>query len=371
MNKIISIGESEKPDFPSVVFCVQFYDHVGGAESQLIKQMPHYRNTFRVKVITQGNLSTRKIANKSRFLLYCIKVFLSTLFAPKGTVFYFIGSGTEKVFFLLANKCRLVQLHYVVKFTGTFDSEFENYYLAQLDSLKGRIIHRFYEQASTIIIQDELSIQYIKKHFDLPHERIVLIRNGVRSIEGLQSKSLGRPLKVLFVGRMIELKGIFKIIQVARRFKETCEFHLVGNGPDLDAARDKAKGTSNVHFHGRLPHEMVENIYEESDIFLFPSRFREGLPNVVFEAMSHCLPVIATRVGALPELFSDRKELLFLNRESLSVTDIAHALELLLKDDVLRKRIAEAGYINVKDNFSIEKSARENINLIKGIISES
>ena len=60
---------------------------------------------------------------------------------------------------------------------------------------------------------------------------------------------------------------------------------------------------------------MVENIYEESDIFLFPSRFREGLPNVVFEAMSHCLPVIATRVGALPELFEDRKELLFLNRE--------------------------------------------------------
>ena len=139
-------------------------------------------------------------------------------------MFYFIGSGTEKIFFLLANKCRPAKFHYVVKFTGTFDSEFENYYLAQLDSLKGRIIHRFFEQASAIVIQDELSIRFIKKHFNLPHERIVLIRNGVRSIEGLQSKTLGKPVKVLFVGRMIELKGIFKILQVARSFKKPVNF---------------------------------------------------------------------------------------------------------------------------------------------------
>ena len=100
MNKKISTGESEIPVSPRVIFCVQFYDHVGGAESQLIKQMPYYKNSFRVKVITQGDLSTQKITNKSPLPSLLHQSILFRTVRPKmhGVLFYWLRNRKNILF---------------------------------------------------------------------------------------------------------------------------------------------------------------------------------------------------------------------------------------------------------------------------------
>lgn len=351
-----------------IVFCVQFYDYIGGAESQLLKQMPYYKKTFsKAKIVTQGTPSNYNLFNKLRFFVYCLHIFILTLLTTRKTVFYFIGSGTEKKFFFLANQLRFFKLNYIVKFPGTFDSKFEEFYLQNIKGISGRIIHKYYEMATWLIVQDKISLELIKKNFSRIPERLAVIQNGVNVTPDLKPRPLHDPAKILFVGRMIRLKGIFFIIELAHLIGNSCEFHLIGDGEDLVSAKQKSKQTENIFFHGRLLHNEVKSFYLESDIFLFPSQFREGLPNVVLEAMSHCLPVISTPVGALPELFENMKEILFLDHENLRVEDISSILQLLLKNNFLRNDMAASGYEKVASQFSVEQAAQKNIDLIKSI----
>ena len=111
----------------------------------------------------------------------------------------------------------------------------------------------------------------------------------------------GKPMRVLFVGRIIRTKGILDAIRAVAKASKHCSLHLdvVGDGDLLDECQQEAKALgveSEVCFHGRLPQEEVFRLYEASDVFLFPS-FREPSGNVVFEAMSRGMPTITSDRG--------------------------------------------------------------------------
>lgn len=97
-------------------------------------------------------------------------------------------------------------------------------------------------------------------------------------------------------------KGQGAIIAVARQLSRThpnIRFVLVGAGPDESMLREQAHGLGNVEFAGHV--DDVANYLAVFDLFVFPSLI-EGFGAAVLDAMDHGLPVIATRVGGLPEL---------------------------------------------------------------------
>src|SRR6185437_8672908 len=70
-------------------------------------------------------------------------------------------------------------------------------------------------------------------------------------------------------------------------------------------ARTTALGLdSRVRFLGRQPHEAIPRWMSAVDVFCLPSR-NEGCPNVILEALASGKPVVATRVGGIPELLTD------------------------------------------------------------------
>lgn len=111
----------------------------------------------------------------------------------------------------------------------------------------------------------------------------------------------GEPLRLLFVGRLIRTKGILEAIECVAQARSACNltFDIVGTG---DLAGECAKLIAQlglddiVRLHGRQPKEEVFRWYDRSHAFLFPS-YREPSGNVVFEAMSRGLPVIASTIG--------------------------------------------------------------------------
>lgn len=121
---------------------------------------------------------------------------------------------------------------------------------------------------------------------------------------------------LLFVGYLVEAKALHILLEALARLRAggRLDFttHLVGCGP-LEAelrAQAEALGVQDaVCFQGRRPHHEIPTWMAAADVFCLPS-VREGCPNVMLEALASGRPVVATRVGGIPELARDDNALL-------------------------------------------------------------
>ena len=100
-----------------------------------------------------------------------------------------------------------------------------------------------------------------------------------------------------------------------------------------------------------MPHDNVVEMMTTSEIFILPS-YTEGCPNVVLEAMGYRVPVIASSVGAIPELLEDDCGCLIPPQDAKKVEE---ALEFLLNDKQMQMKYIENAYNKINNDFVIEK----------------
>jgi glycosyltransferase involved in cell wall biosynthesis len=153
-------------------------------------------------------------------------------------------------------------------------------------------------------------------------DRVVMVRRGVRVPEA--DPVVDRPewhggdeLRVLGVGRLVEKKGFGVLVDACAHLVERgvdvrCE--IVGDGPLGGALKRRAqrRGLSDrVVLRGALPFEEVQRRYAASDVVAVPSRLgtdhsgRDGLPNVVIEALAAGVPVVGSDYAGIPDLIDD------------------------------------------------------------------
>ncbi|WP_339373539.1 glycosyltransferase family 4 protein [Aeromonas veronii] len=112
-----------------------------------------------------------------------------------------------------------------------------------------------------------------------------------------------RALRVLFVGRVVADKGIFDLLDVAKRLGQACHFTIAGGGPELEQAKIysmKLGLGEQVVFTGQLPHSDLAPLYDQHDVVVVPSNnYYEGFPRVIMEAWSHHKPVVVANVGGI------------------------------------------------------------------------
>jgi teichuronic acid biosynthesis glycosyltransferase TuaC len=145
----------------------------------------------------------------------------------------------------------------------------------------------------------------------LPRARVLEVRNGVdleRFAPGDRAaarRELGLPATgdvVLGVGRLVSGKGFALAAAAVAALPGDVLLALVGDGPERAAIA--AAGGARVRFLGTLLPERVAIAYRAADVVVLPSE-REGWPNVVTEALASGAPVVATRVGGIPQILGD------------------------------------------------------------------
>jgi glycosyltransferase involved in cell wall biosynthesis len=163
------------------------------------------------------------------------------------------------------------------------------------------------------------------RELGVPDEKILVHHNGVDSerFQPADAAAARRELgldpagrHVVYVGYLVEAKALHVLIEAVAGLRRagTLDFtvHLVGCGPlegELKAKAESAGVADVVRFQGRRPHQEVPKWMAAADVFCLPS-VREGCPNVILEALASGRPVVATRVGGIPELVSERTALL-------------------------------------------------------------
>jgi len=111
-------------------------------------------------------------------------------------------------------------------------------------------------------------------------------------------------LRLLYVGRLHRSKGIEGLLDVAAELAGSHRFTLsvVGDGPEGEPLRRRYPDAGWLHFHGHVPEAAVGERMREADLLCVPSLWRENWPGVAVRALEMGLPVLASRVGGLPEL---------------------------------------------------------------------
>jgi glycosyltransferase involved in cell wall biosynthesis len=135
-----------------------------------------------------------------------------------------------------------------------------------------------------------------------PEDRLQVIPNTYGADVEIQKEQSTPGCFVAYVGRISPEKGIELLLSAAERLR-AIPFHLAGN---YDAMPDLVgNAPANVSFLGNLDRKHVADFYGRSRFVILCSTCFEGFPMTVVEAMAHGRPVIASRIGGIPEIVDD------------------------------------------------------------------
>ena len=206
-------------------------------------------------------------------------------------------------------------------------------------------------------------------------DQMTVIRNGVpvklcSHTDGLSARvphgleGLKRPL-IISVGRLAPPKDLETLIEALANL-ETGNAIIVGDGPDrrrLDKlALDRGLG-GRVRFLGER--DDVPQLLRSADVFVLSSR-KEGLPLSIMEAMMTGLPVVASRVGGVPELVEDEDTgFLVSPGDPQSLRD---ALAALLMDEGLRQRLGHRGRERAQREFTLDRMCAATIAIYEQVL---
>lgn len=177
-----------------------------------------------------------------------------------------------------------------------------------------------------------------------------LIPNGVplRALLDAAEWHKKVPGRILFVGRLVPMKGVDTLLRAFARTTAPAELRIVGDGSErapLEALAQELGIQKRVTFLGYIPAPTVYDEYAQAEIFCGLSR-SEALGNVFLEAQAAKCAVVATNVGGIPDIVDHMHEGILV--EPNDVEAAAQAIETLLVQAPLRAQLAEHAQENAK-----------------------
>jgi len=173
-----------------------------------------------------------------------------------------------------------------------------------------------------------------------------------------------RARRFLFVGRLLESKGILVLLDAWRQVRGDLELHVVGYGEREGEMVRCATADPRIHYHGFLHGEALAEVYRRCDILLMPTTtYPEGFPRVIGEAWAFGLAVISSNVGGIRGIGKDRENIWFVRPGS--VEDLTRAVTELSRNEELYRALSRNGY-----KTSAELSNGRMIALVDAILEQ-
>lgn len=243
--------------------------------------------------------------------------------------------------------------------------------------------HIFYALQNASMITTNATELLRKCQALAPAREATLIPNGVAadiftpgpaSPELRQSLGLGNGPVIGFSGELRAKKGLNALLLAFRELaqKRPASLLLVGGvrpGIDAEILQVFEKQNPDLHICTVAPValEKMPDYYRLMDMLVSPS-LHDGLPNAVLEAMSCGLPVVGTYAGGLPDAIVDGESGLL--APPGDVQALANAMENLLAEPALRKRLGEQARVRVQQKFTLQQELQGNLDVYQKIMQD-
>lgn len=110
----------------------------------------------------------------------------------------------------------------------------------------------------------------------------------------------------LFFGRLIDEKGVDILIEAMKNIPK-CKLKIIGNGPDEETLKEKAKNLENIEFLGPKWNDELNEILKKAKFVIIPSIWHENFPYVILQSFAYGKAVIGSNRGGIPELVKDNE----------------------------------------------------------------
>jgi len=242
---------------------------------------------------------------------------------------------------------------------------------AEMGRVRRAVLRHVLEAASAVIVLSERWRETLRPYG--PRARWCVVPNGVRLPRRLPSRGAAEPV-FLFLGDWTARKGVLDLVAVVERAAAggfRGRVHLAGfeKEPGQREALDRRIAESGcgarIRVLGTLGAEAKEAALAAADVLVLPS-YAEGLPMAVLEAMAWGMPVIATRVGAIPEAVADGVEGYLIEPGDLGA--LADRMSRLASDAAMRARMGAAARERAEREFSLEAGVERLMQLYEDLL---
>ena len=242
---------------------------------------------------------------------------------------------------------------------------------------KRRLGRKWYPCTGKVCIAiSGMVFQHLLRDFQVPQERARLIYNGIDTVhyEVPPDPAVIRAYRERWripdgqpviggIGRLAagEVKGFDLLLAAACLLKETLpgiQVLIVGDGPRRPFLEDVAERLGildNVHFVGEA--EDIRIPLAAMNVFVFPSRWPEAFGLTLVEAMAAGKPVVAVRMGAVPEILCDGVDGFLVDPEDIQ--GLAQGIARALSDRELAEHMGRQAQLRVRERFGLERMAAE------------
>lgn len=260
---------------------------------------------------------------------------------------------------------------YVVSLRGAdvpgFSEKYDTFYIF------AKPLVRFLWRHAEKVIPNSVGITELAKR-TAPQQPMDIIENGVDTMT-FTPKNDGKsfpPIVFLSTSRLTPRKGIHHLIEAfavaVQHASVPIELHLIGEGEQRETleARVKELGIgAKVKFLGRVEHVLLPQFYQQSHVFVLPSK-NEGMSNSALEALASGLPLVVSGTGGMQELVTDGENGLFIDPELTApfaealVSLAQHPDSLISFGQESRRRAELRGWDKVAERF--RQALEQNIN---------
>lgn len=314
-----------------LIICPFFRPNIGGVESHLdlltkyLVKHDYKTTVLTYKPLTTKNIKYQKIEKAKNLIIYRYwwfgnKIFDKTTPFPLLQFIYIVpGLLFHTFFYLSKNNKKIDAIH-----THGFAASFIVSFCSLIFKIKRKIASTHYIYPNLNI--DNTSTKIFKWTFD-KFDKILLVSQ--KSGEQLQKIGLDKDkminykhwldptiykpkintkendqMIILFVGRIIKMKGIFILLDAAKKLPQNFIFNIIGDGSDFELVKEKSASLTNFNLLGKKKPSEIIKFYQNSDFTVLPSISPEAQPMVVMESLMCGTPVITTNKGSIVEMYN-------------------------------------------------------------------